>query len=222
LNGIASLFFACIEFILLINVLIFSEKSKINIMGIILIVLLTIYQALEFAMCARNLQYSYMAYLAFADISFLPPLNLYLILSFLGYKNKLFKIIFIPAVAFTIYYYFSIDKFAVVSCTVLYASYSYPLGNLFGFFYYLPIFAAIIMLFNIVNLPGDDSRKNLSKILLGGLGFISIPTLFAFFLLAKHNYRLLEVIESIMCKFAFVYAVCLGYFILRNKANVHE
>lgn len=133
-NGLLSLFIACVEFILVINLLVFAEKNKINFLAIILVALLMVYQVLEFLMCTLNVKYSYMAYLAFIDISFLPPLNFYFITKYFGYEKKYFKLVFLPAIAFSIYYYFVIDKFAITACTVLYASYSYPLGWLYGFF----------------------------------------------------------------------------------------
>ena len=221
-NGLASLSLACIEFILLINLTVFAEKNKINLMAMALVLLLTIYQAIEFLMCSLNLKFSYMAYLAFADISFLPPLNLYFILRYFGVNGKYLKMIFIPAIIFVVYYSLVIEKFAVVSCSVLYASYNYPLGSLYGLFYYLPTIAAIIYLIKRLREKKDPAKEKLIKVLLGGLLFVSLPVITAFILLAMHNSRLLEIIESIMCKFAFVYAVCLAYFSLNNKINPDE
>ena len=73
-----------------------------------------------------------------------PFVELYLIL----------KLIFLPALIFVIYYTFAIDQFAVTSCTVLYASYNYPLGDLYGFIYYIPIIISTIILsiFGILNI----------------------------------------------------------------------
>jgi UDP-N-acetylglucosamine:LPS N-acetylglucosamine transferase len=110
----------------------------------------------------------------------------------------------------------------VVHCSVLYASYSYPLGSFFGFFYYAPVLYAVIFLFNRIKKSQDETKKKQAKVLLGGLLVVSIPVVIAFLLLALHNDKLLTIIESIMCKFAFVYAVCLGYFTLTNKKAVYE
>jgi hypothetical protein len=217
-----SLLFACLEFILLINLLIFSEKNKINIMAITLVAILCIYQALEFLMCMLNLKYSFMAYLAFLDISFLPPLNLYFILRYFRRNHKLFKAFFIPSSAFAVYYLMVMDKFEVVSCSVLYAAYSYPLGTFYGFFYYTPVVISMIFLAARIQKTQDETKKKLAKVLLGGMIIISIPVITAFISLALHNEGLLSGIESIMCKFAFVYAVCLGYFSLINKKAVYE
>ncbi len=140
-NGIVSLLIACIEFLLLFNLIVFIEKNRVNIIAMIMITLLASYQAMEFLMCQVGLQAPIFPYLAFVIIGFLPPLNLLLTLTLtknLNLNTKTF-LIFIPAIAFSIYYLFVIPEFAVTSCAVLYASYHYPLGDLYGAFYYLPI-----------------------------------------------------------------------------------
>jgi hypothetical protein len=218
-NGIVSLLLACIEFLLLFNLLVFIEKNKINNIAMIMIALLASYQTMEFLMCQIGLQSSYYPFLAFVIISFLPPFNLLLILS-LTHQNKIsLRIfwIFIPAIAFLIYYLFVIPKFAVTSCTVLYASYHYPLGDLFGVFYYLPILISIILLLKFIPNVKDKKQKLITKILLYGSIFISIPVLVGFSLMIVKNYSLISKMESIMCKFAFIYAVCLSFICLSNS-----
>ncbi|MDO8549493.1 MAG: hypothetical protein Q7S39_04980, partial [Ignavibacteria bacterium] len=64
-NGIASLLIACSELLLLINLLIFSKKNKINYLIYIIIALLTGYQAFEFFICGVDIDSSMTAYLAF-------------------------------------------------------------------------------------------------------------------------------------------------------------
>ncbi|RPI61967.1 MAG: hypothetical protein EHM44_07685, partial [Ignavibacteriales bacterium] len=151
-NGIISLLFACIEFLLLFNLVVFIEKNRINIIAMLMIALLAAYQSMEFLMCQVGLQESFYPYLAFVIIGFLPPLNLLLTFTLsnsLNLKKKIY-LIFIPAIAFAIYYSFIIPEFAVTSCTVLYASYHYPLGDLFGAFYYLPILISIVLLIKFI------------------------------------------------------------------------
>jgi len=180
-----------------------------------------IYQAIEFLICTLSLKFSFMVYLAFVDISFLPPLNFYFIIRFAGYKNKLLKLIFIPSILFTVYYFLVINKFKVTACTVLYAAYNYPMGILYGFFYYLPVIAVIIFLIIEIKKQPDTIHKRLLKVLLSGLIIISLPVIAAFIFMAAGNNQLLKIIESVMCKFAFVYAVCLAYFTLLNKSAVN-
>ena len=218
-NGIISLLLACIEFLLLFNLIVFIEKNKVNIIAMIMITLLASYQAMEFLMCQVGLQASVFAYLAFVIIGFLPPLNLLLTLTLTKNSNLNTKtfFIFIPAIAFSIYYLFVIPEFAVTSCTVLYASYHYPLGDLFGVFYYLPILISIILLIKFIPKADDKKKKLIAKVLLFGAIFISLPVLLGFTLMFLKNYSIISAMESIMCKFAFIYAVCLSFVCLYNS-----
>lgn len=225
-NGILSLLIACIEFLLLFNLLVFIEKNRINVIAMIMITLLASYQTMEFLICQLGLQASFYPYLAFVVISFLPPLSLLLSLALTreSKPDKNYFLIFIPAVTFSIYYLFVIPKFAVTSCTVLYASYHYPLGDLFGAFYYLPILISIVLLIKFlrrVQVENDKSNpmaeKLLAKVLLFGSIFISVPVLVGFTLMFAGNYSVISAMESILCKFAFVYAVCLSFICLYNS-----
>ena len=219
-NGMASLLIACIEFLLLINLIVFVEKNRVNIIAMLMITLLAAYQTMEFLMCQVGLQEPAYPHLAFVIISFLPPLNLILALSLTRNHNLILKwfLIFIPAIAFSIYYLFVIPEFAVTSCTLLYASYHYPLGDLFGAFYYLPILISIILLIRFIPKVDDKKTKIIAKVLLYGSIFISLPSLLGFILIfVARNYSIISSIESIMCKFAFVYAIILSFVCLYNS-----
>jgi len=217
-NGIISLFIACIELIFLVNLLIHAEKNKANKMAMLLILLLMIYQWLEFLMCHFGIQFSFMPYLAFVDISFLPPLGLYYILTLFGYKSNYFKLLFIPAISFSIYYTFIIPKFTVTSCAVFYATYNYPLGDLYGFFYYSLVVAVIIILIlKLIRTSGIN--KKFAAIILAAQIVISIPVITAFILSWMNKPETLDSIESVMCKFAFAYALALTGVTLMNKQH---
>jgi len=218
-NGIVSLLIACIEFLLLFNLLFFVDKSKVNVIALTMIALLASYQTMEFLMCQVGLQDSIYPFFAFVIIGFLPPLNLLLAVTFTKQSklNRKINLIFIPAIAFSIYYLFVIPKFIVTSCTVLYASYNYPLGDLFGAFYYLPVLISIILLIKFIPKTEDKKQKLIAKVLLFGSICISFPVLLGFTLMFTGNYSIISAIESIMCKFAFIYAVCLSFICLYNS-----
>ncbi len=192
-----------------------------------MITLLASYQFMEFLMCQVGLQDSFYPFMAFVIISFLPPLNLLLVLNLtnkIELKPKVY-LIFTPAIAFSIYYIFVIPKFVVAKCTILYASYHYPLGDLFGTLYYLPILISIILLIRFIartkTKNGKDiavKEKLIAKVLLFGAIFISLPSLLGFILIyTANNYSIISSIESIMCKFAFVYAIVLSFVCLYNS-----
>lgn len=216
-NGTVSLLVACLELLLLFNLLVFVEKNRLNKIAIIMIAILAAYQMMEFLMCQIGLQSSFFPYFAFVIISFLPPLNLLLALT-LTYNISLSRyLIFIPAISFVIYYTFIIPEFAVTGCTVLYATYHYPLGDLYGFFYYLPILISIILLIIFIKKESDKKKKLVGKILLFGSVFISIPPVLGFSLMFAGSYSLISAMESVMCKFAFVYALCLSFICIYNS-----
>ncbi len=76
-DGLGSLLIACIEFILLVNLVIFASKSKLNKLAMMLIFILMTYQLLEFLMCQVGLSSSFMAYFAFAVISLTSAIKFY-------------------------------------------------------------------------------------------------------------------------------------------------
>lgn len=218
-DGIVSLLIACIEWILLINLLIFVKKDKINTIALIMIALLAGYQTMEFLMCNVGLTKPSYPYIAFLIISYLPPLHLILVLH-LTRKFKLNKKIhwlFIPALFFSVYYLFFIPQFEVAKCTVLYASYHYPLGDLYDFFYYLPLLVSMIILIRVIPKTEDKKFKLNYKVLLYSTIFISLPVVTGFALMFAGSYTIISSIESIMCKFAFVYALSLSFITLYNS-----
>lgn len=182
----------------------------------LIIFLLFGYQLLEFVMCGLNFRDPFMPYLAFVDISFLPPLTFLLVFYLLGIQKKYFNFIFLPAISFVIFYLFFIEKFEVVQCSVLYASYNFPFGMLYGFFYYLPIVISIAALFFYKKQLKNDEQYG-AKVLLSGLLFITLPVIAGFIFSFFGNYFLINIIESVMCKFAFIFAVCITIFCLKNK-----
>ena len=218
-NGTVSLLIACLEFLLLFNLLIFSEKNRLNQIAITMVALLAVYQMLEFLMCGIELQDSFFPYFAFMIITFLPPLNLLLVLT-LKTELKIKPIViplFLPALFFLVYYSIVISEFAVTSCTVLYATYNYPFGDLYGFFYYLPILISVILIIILIKKEDDKRQKLVGKVLLFGSIFISVPVILGFTLMFAGYFSLISAIDSVMCKFAFVYAICLSFVCLYNS-----
>ncbi len=221
-NGIISLLIACIEFVIIINLIVFAEKNRFNWIVVLFLVILMVYQALEFIICQAGYSSSFLTYLAFADISFLPALDIYFIYNFFVKDNRNLKIIFIIPLMFIVYYAFIIGRFEMTSCTVLFAIFNYPHGTLFGMYYYLPVVMSVYFL--ISYLQKGSSRKKLlyAGLFLAGHVIMILPVLFAFLLSALKMRAMLNSIESIMCKFAFGYVLCLTFFALNYKESTNE
>lgn len=186
----------------------------------LIIFLLMLYQLIEFLICSLNFNEHIYTFFAFVVITFLPPLTLILILEFFNLYEKWIGSIFILSIVFVIFYGLIINHFEILKCTAFYASYHYPLGDLYGTYYYLPILISIIVLIIKINAHEAEEKTKLAKILLFGYIFVSIPVILAFILLIFNNHQLVNIIESVMCKFALVLAICLSYFSLRYKTAV--
>ena len=178
--------------------------------------MLSCYQVLEFLICAIGIDSSLIAYLAFVDISFLPPLNFLFILYITKLNSKLKYTLFIPAIFFITYYLIVVEQFEVVQCTVLYATYNYPLGDIYGFFYYSPILTAFLIL---LRKKKEIDKKQFNWLLTAYL-FIIVPVVAGFTLLYLNLPVLIKSMESVLCKFAFGYAVALSIFCLNNKTEL--
>lgn len=213
LDGMISLLIACIELVYIINLLIFAEKNSVNKFVIGLVALLLGYQFIEFLICFVGLQTQIFIYLAFLDISLLPPLGLYTALLYAGKLRSYHKFIFLPSLFFIIYYPFVLDQFVVAKCTVLYASYHYPLGELYGIFYYLPIIATMIILNKKWGAETGPKQKMLTRTFFFGYIFTFIPAMIFAIIFPAFIFS----VESLLCKLAFVFATFLTIFALKNK-----
>lgn len=213
LDGMISLLIACIELVYIINLLIFAEKNSVNKFVIGLVALLFGYQFIEFLICFVGLQTQIFIYLAFLDISLLPPLGLYTVLKYAGKLRSYHKFIFLPSLFFILYYPFVLDQFVVAKCTVLYASYHYPLGELYGIFYYLPIIATMIILNKKWGAETAPKQKMLTRTFFFGYIFTFIPAMIFAIVFPAFIFS----VESLLCKLAFVFATFLTIFALKNK-----
>lgn len=212
-KGIISLLIFCVEIVLLINVLIFS-KSKFKSNIVLILSLLATYQFFEFLICGFKLQTGFVIYLAFVTITFLPPSGLLLAMKVNRIKkSKINGLIFSPAIFFSLYYLLTIKEFRVKECSVIYASYYYPLGFLYGLFYYIPIAISLFIFIRGIINQSDKTLKKQNLILL--IGFLSFPIPMILSLITYPE--TINFIESLMCKFAFALALIISYFALYFK-----
>lgn len=215
-NGYLSLFIACIEILLLVNLIVFAKKNFLNNLAMLIIILLFTYQLFEFFQCSFNILSSFYAYLSFVVISFLPPFILLFVLRMWNKNSKIQYLIFSPAVFFLFYYSLQIENFKIYDCTPFSVTYNYPLGDLYGIFYYLPLIFAMTFLLIKIFQKNDKLKIKSSIVLLLSLLFTSFPVFLAFGLNFLEIYSLLEIVESVMCKFAISTAVGLTFVALNN------
>lgn len=213
LDGAVSLLISCLELGYIINLLIFAKKNPVNKLVTGMIALLFGYQFLEFLICFAGLKSQFVIYLAFLDITLLPPLGLYTVLLYADKLGKHHKLIFIPALFFIVFYLFVLDQFAVTKCTVLYASYHYPLGPLYATFYYLPIIGSLIILNKKWGGETDVKKKSLTRLFFFGYLFTFLPAM----IIAIFFPAFVNAVESLLCKMAFIFATFLALFVMKNK-----
>lgn len=211
-DGIVSLFLACIELVLIFNLLIFAEKNYINKHIILLVTLLCVYQGFEFIICYFGINSQIILYLALFTITLLPPLSLKIALGFKGIRGRIVNLIFLPAIIFIFYYPTVLEELVVVKCTVFYAIIEFPLGDLYGLFYYVPVLLTIILLYS-ASRKSEGINKRLKFILFLGFAITFIPT----FILLLTVDQVSLFIESIMCKAAFIIALAASYVAVMYK-----
>lgn len=222
-EGIISLFIACIEIVLLVNILIFSQKNRENKIIYTIVTLLLGYQFMEFFMCYTKNYSHLLVYLSFVIISFLPPAMLFLVLTIKGVNRKWHKIIFAPILILLAYYIFVIDTFEITQCTLLFAAYEMPMGDLYGVLYYVPIVSSIFFLSMMIsNSIYATKRTNIIIMLVGILvTFVPVALIIAMFP------ALIDYVESFFCKAASLIALTLSLYAMRNgdeinKGNINE
>lgn len=221
-EGIVSLLIASIEALLIFNLLIFVDKNKVNYLIIVLIFLFASYQFMEFLICNQQFNTPFYPYLALGIITLIPALNFLLINRVLEtYKNfsvKFFEIFFsLSAVFFIIFYGMNLNLFTVEKCTVFYATYNYPLGFLYGVYYYLPILLSFLILLDVFKKSSNELQKKKLKILIVGYFFIITPPIIGFILRLFELKEISASMESILCKFAFFYALILSFYSIYNS-----
>jgi hypothetical protein len=215
LQGIVSLLLASIEIVLLINVMIFAEKNRINKYLFVLIFLLFSYQLFEFLICYVQLTDSIWIYFAFVLLSLLPPLGLLSVLAITGRNKKLNLLLFLPPLFFAVYYPFVLESLEVKLCTIFVAEYDYPLSILYGIFYYYPILFTLVLLVLELRKDINSKRKRNIGFLIAGYTFTFISPLIIIIFYPP----IIKVIESFLCKFALFLAVAASFFTLFNKTE---
>ena len=213
--GITFLFLACLEFILLINAIIFSQKNSVNFIVFITISIFVAVSIIEFIISQFEINNSALLLLNFSLISFLPALSLLLVLKFWNHESKLKFFIFLPTIAFIYYFTLLSNSIKIIEYSYFYIIYFYPLRTELGIFYFVMNFSALLFLIVKLRDPSLGYKKRLNVVLVLSLCIsVVIPILILLFYPSLNIYT-----ESILNKFAFFYVLGLTYFSLKNKTE---
>ena len=210
-DGIISLYLAIFEFSLLTFLLLLRKKHASANAAMLMLFFLAGYQLCETLMCKFGLTGHILPYLAITDISLLPPITLIFSLHFWGSKSFIPYLFLIPVTFFAVFYAIHLDAMVVAQCTPFYAMFHYPLGDLYGAFYYAPIMISMIIFIVKIKKEGNGKLRSMGIVILSVFIFISIPVVTAFVSRAAGYPELLKAVESIMCKSAGVLAMAITY-----------
>ncbi len=210
-DGVVSFYLALFELGLFVITFSLKKKHPSVALAAMMILFLAGYQFCEALICRFGFTGQFMSYLAIADISFLPPLTLIFSLRFWGNKSSLPRIAFVAPLFFVVFYGINMNQMHAAGCTPFYAMYSYPLGDVYGVFYYAPILISMVLFAVNIRKTRNTAQRRFAAVILGSFVFISLPVIIAFAAKAAGNATLLKAVESIMCKAAGVLAVAVTY-----------
>lgn len=183
-----------------------------------LLLILAGYQFLEVAVCSNPGQLLF-ARVALFDITWLPPLTMWLGLQLIAARKK--WMVFIPlsyfAIGLALSFWVIVDPNSVTKsvCEIVIARYISP--NLFDIVYAIYYQSGILVLIfgTAVGLAyGADLvlRKHLANLQVGILGFV-LPSLVVRILVSNQR----GITASVMCHFALILAVSLVFLVFRER-----
>ncbi len=165
---------------------------------------------MEFLMCI-GVNPNIIGRMGLVAITFLPPLGV-LLTSYVTNLKHWINWSGIPfAIGLSVYYIIVPNAFTLQTCNPFYAVYTYPLGNLYGIFYFGYIFWALILIviawiFNRKRVR-KFSNKNAILVLVGYISFL-LPMAITVVI----DFSTSSAIPSIMCKYALLLAITLFVF----------
>ena len=173
-------------------------------------IFLQVYQLMEFLMCI-GIDPNIIGRMGLVAITFLPPLGILLTSDLCDLKHWINWSGIVFGVRLSIYYSVVPNAFTDLTCNPFYATFTYPLWKLYGFFYhgYIVWAFALIVIAWIRNKAQSRSSKNkkATYVLIAYLSFLA-PMGLTLIIDASTIVSL----ESIMCKYAILLAVTLFIF----------
>ncbi len=212
IEGLLSLIFFGIELAILITIVIFNRDHPHFWIIVGLLSLLQLYQLSEFLNCAGIIP-SYFVHVGYVIITFLPPLGYYLAAKITEWKFKDYYLGFLLAIGFSLFFLIHPNSVNLLECTVAYAKYDCFIELIYGIYYYAYIVFSMAMIMYAIGFDLPIMKKGSINfkwglILLGGyIGFTAPMTV-----LVMINRSWLDLVTSVLCKFAIILAVTLAVY----------
>lgn len=215
--GLVSLILFFIELGLLIIIIVKNQTHpQFRIIAAIMI-LLQVYQLMEFFLCI-GMNEGIVGKLALITITFLPPFGHLLVLRAL--KKHWFDIYlwFAFGIGFAIYYSVIPNSLMVLDCNPFYATYFFPLGNLYTAYYFgVILWSLILLIFYLFRTKATFLVRRDLYVLTGYIAFL-LPMIFTYWLFEESR----NSVTSILCKYAILLAVTLFIYSFQNQQDMTE
>ncbi len=215
IDGIISLILFGVELILLVLICIKNRDHPQFWTIFTIMLLLQLYQLSEFLICTGVSQ-NIIVRIAISIITFLPPTGFLLTTQILDCRKLFVRLVYYLGIlsgAILSFYYLFLDKNIIMKdCNPIYAVYQIGFSFLYGIYYYLIIFLALIVIFYQIIFKGFVKRNSSKKFrgLMLIIGYLSFLLPMAITIIIDSDY--IPAITSIMCKYAILLAVTLFIF----------
>jgi hypothetical protein len=205
-DGLLSLIFFILELGILIYV-IFKNRDHPYFKWIAAtLTLLLTYQLAEFIICATEAEIAIR--LSHVIITFLPPLGYHFAVKITKWPKKDYLIFYLAAIGFSIHFLFVEGAVIFLDCNFVFADYDTPgVPMLFSIYYSGSMLYSIGFLMNNFRHEDTSGDRGMMKLLLFGYLSFILPMIIT--LVIDRAYETL--VTSVMCKFAFPFAIMLGY-----------
>ncbi len=213
-NGLLALFIACMNLVLVLNILVFAEKNTLIKYIIFLITLFVLDQFGEFINCYFEPAESILLFIKLIVMLFIPATILIIVWNIHGANAKYNWITFVVPIVLSIVYAVSSLQPEVISCSPGSAAYLFPFqGITDAYFIASLILSAVILYSGIVKFP---DQKKIIIVIFTGLVLAVLPAVIAS-LISNSAY---EIKESLFGKTSVTLSVTLTYYSLKKKSEI--
>jgi len=211
-NGLFALLITCLEIVLIINLIVFTEKNNTNRAIIFLMVLLLGSSVSEFAIGFYGPNSNFFAFLSLASLGMAFSIAFLIVVEIMRVNSKLKLLSLLPGIFFLFYFVTQLDQLSIVNSGLFFCSYEYSGGNWFGLVA-LVVIVMINILLIIWRVNSSVEKRKVINLLLAT--FSAITFMYLLLITVLNNYLIYS--ESILSKIAILFGVALTYFAIQNK-----
>jgi hypothetical protein len=220
IDGLLSLIFFIIEFGFLIIIVVKNRNHPQFIWIILLMIFLQLYQLMEFLLCI-GIDANIVGRLGLVAITFLPPLGVLLTSYACNLRHWINWSGLIIGIGLSLFYAIIPDAFTFQTCNPFYATYAYPLGNVYGIFYFGYIgWAFVLIIISLIRNRKTHAKNENKKAIFVLIGYLSFLLPMGLTLIIDTS--TINALESIMCKYAILLATTLLFFSFQYSRDNFE